>query len=94
LYERLGRPPVGDAVATLTALVLQLGDGVEAQALANAFALNPDEGADRRLAGRRTAFGRRCGVLPDDVERYESAAINQLVDLLMPDQDETPPATA
>jgi hypothetical protein len=82
LYARLGRPASADALAALRACVDRLGDGLEAQALANAFALHPEGATDRRLAGRRTTFSRRTGLLPDDVERYEAAAINQLVDML------------
>ncbi|MEO5899001.1 MAG: hypothetical protein ABIR68_02580 [Ilumatobacteraceae bacterium] len=83
LYERLGRPPTGEVIATLKARLAELGDDQETAALASALALNTDEGADRRLAGRRTAFARRSGLMPDVIERFESTAINRLVELLI-----------
>lgn len=67
----------------LKARLADLGADQETAALTSALALNTDEGADRRLAGRRTAFARRSGLMPDVIERYESAAINRLVELLV-----------
>ncbi len=84
LYQRLGRPPEADVIAALTTYVRKLGDGPEADAIASAFALDIEHGTDRRLAGRRSAFGRRAGLLPDAIERLEAAAINELVAMLDP----------
>jgi hypothetical protein len=83
LYERLGRPAADEVVAVLKARLAELGEDEETAALGSALALNSAEGLDRRLAGRRTSFARRTGLLPDAIERYESAAINRLVQLLI-----------
>lgn len=82
LHRRLGRPPSGEAVAVLSAYLRELGDGIEARALWAAFALANEDGNDRRLAGRRSTFGRKAGLLPDAIERFEAVAINRLVELL------------
>jgi hypothetical protein len=86
LYERLGKPPLSEAVAGLSTYVHKLGDDTGARAISSAFALDLVHGSDRRLAGRRSAFGRRSGLLPDAIERHEAAAINELVVLLTADE--------